>query len=480
MGAFYNRNQELTAFADAWDSDKAELALLYGRRRVGKTYMLQHFLSDARPHCYFLASAMSIADNIGQLAEALLAAHPSATGMTAADMPTLRSALQFYETIARERRFALVIDELQYLVAQDPSIPSQVQAWWDTSGIRSQAYVVLCGSHVGMMEALAGASQPLYGRFTLRQRLKPMTYDDTTLFYQDDRWSGRDKLIAYGVLGGTPKYHATFSDKQSLGSNIVRHVLSPSGLLHTEPEVMLASSSIRDPAFYNSVLHAIAQGETRRSNIEQRAGLTHSQFGFYSQSLMDMEWIDRETSVGDVSAKRSIYRITDHFIHFWYRFVSTLASELEFRKTLDVYKSRVEPYINDYMGRYVFEDICVQYLKKFGASRHDLQIRNAGRYWSRDGSVEIDIVGSLDDDGTLACECKWSSSPVGVGVYYDLMRNCALLSPPIGNGPLRYAIFSEADFDADMVETAARDNVVLVSGEDLIRARTSSTQAWQH
>jgi AAA+ ATPase superfamily predicted ATPase len=469
VGAFYNRDQELAALADAWESNKAELALLYGRRRVGKTYMLQHFLSNDRPHCYFLASAMSIADNIAQLAEALIAAHPGAAGMTVADIPTLRSALQFYETIARERRSALVIDEFQYLVAQDPSIPSQIQAWWDTAGIRSQAYVVLCGSHIGTMEALAGASQPLYGRFTLRQRLKPMSYDDTALFYQDGKWSGRDKLIAYGVLGGTPKYHATFSDKLSLGANIVRHVLSPSGLLNAEPEVMIASSSIRDPALYNSVLHAIAQGETRRSNIEQRTGLTHSQFGFYSQSLMDMEWIDREAPFGDVSGKRSIYRITDHFIHFWYRFVSTLASELEFRDTAEVYRTRVEPYLNDYMGRYVFEDICMQYLRKHGANRHGLQIRNAGRYWSRDGAVEVDIVGSLDDGRVLACECKWSSSPVGVGVYYDLMRKSSLLPQPTDSALFQYALFSAAGFDADMVATAARDDVVLVSGDDLLR-----------
>jgi len=471
MNAFYNRDQELAVLAGAWDSQKAELALLYGRRRVGKTYLLQHFLSGARPHAYFLASAMSLADNLAQLAQALLAAYPHATGVTAADLPTLRSVLQFHEQAARETRFALVLDEFQYLVAQDPSIPSQIQAWWDTTGIRSQAYLVLCGSHIGMLEALAGASQPLYGRFTVRQRLRPMHYDDTALFYQSDKWSIRDKLIAYGALGGTPKYHATFSDRQTLGANIIRHVLSPDGLLHAEPEVMIASSSIRDPAPYNSILHAIAQGETRRSHIEQRTGLTHSQFGFHAQSLMEMEWIEREAPFGDVSGKRSLFRITDPFIHFWYRFVSSLASELEFRETAEVYESRVEPYLNDYMGRYVFEDICLQYLKKFGASRHGLQIRNAGRYWSRDGSLEVDLLGRLEEGGILACECKWSSSPIGVGVYYDLIRKCALLPPPIGSGPFRYALFSAAGFAADLLETAARDDVVLVSADDLIGER---------
>lgn len=246
-----------------------------------------------------------------------------------------------------------------------------------------------------MMEALAGASQPLYGRFTSRRKLQPMAYYDTALFYQESDWSIRDKLTAYGVLGGTPKYHATFSLKTDLASNIICHVLSPDGLLHNEPEVVICSSSIRDPAIYNSMPQAVANGETRRSEIEQRAGVTPSQFGFCSQTLMDMEWMGREKPFGEDSAKRSIYTITDHFIHFWYRFVSTLAGELEFRDTEEVYAARVEPYINDYMGRYVFEDICMQYLKKYAANRHGLQIRNAGRFWSRDGAVEIDIVGDL-------------------------------------------------------------------------------------
>ncbi|MHB9038799.1 MAG: ATP-binding protein [Armatimonadota bacterium] len=468
MSKFIDRTYEMADLAEAWEQDGAQLRLLYGRRRVGKTYLLQHFLSETRPHCYFLASAMTIGSNLERLAQALIDSYPQGKDMTPASIPTLWSILQLYGEIAREQRFALVLDEFQYLVEADPSIPSQIQAWWDMAGLRSQAYVFVCGSHVGMMEALAGASQPLYGRFTSRCKLQPMAYYDTALFYEDSDWSVRDKLTAYGVLGGTPKYHAVFSSKEDFSSNIVRHVLSPDGLLRNEPEVVISSSTIRDPLLYNSMLQAVATGETRRSEIEQKAGITSSQFGFCSQTLMDLEWMGREKPFGEDSAKRSIYTIADHFIHFWYRFVALLAGELEFRDTEEVYKSRVEPYINDYMGRYVFEDICMQYLKKNAAIRHDLQIRNAGRYWSRDGKVEIDIVGDLVDGTTLACECKWSSSPVGVAIYYDLMRKVSLLQPPRDTSIVRYAFFSLAGFDENMVDTSARDDIVLITGEDLL------------
>ncbi|MHB9038916.1 MAG: ATP-binding protein [Armatimonadota bacterium] len=468
LSIFYDREQELADLADAWKSNDAKLMLLYGRRRVGKTCLLQHFFSDEHPCCYFLASSAAISDNIALLAETLIATHPSARGLTPADLPTLRSVLQFYADICRETRFALVLDEFQYLVQQDPSIPSQIQAWWDLNGLRTQAFVVLCGSHIGVMEGLAGSSEPLYGRFTARRKLPPMTYNNTAKFYHASKWSGRDILTAYGVLGGTPRYHALFDPDRSLGWNIIKHILSPDGPLHDEPEALISSSSVRDPAYYNSVLRAIAQGETRPTDIAQRTGLTLSQFGVYARNLMELEWMDRETPFGEDSTKRSIYRITDHFIHFYYRFVASLASDLEFRNTAGVYRTRVEPYLNDYMGRYVFEDICMQYLKNKAERFHGLLLRNAGRYWSRDGSVEIDIVGDLDDHRALACECKWSSSPVGVGIYYELMRKSRLLPPPRGNGMMRYALFSMAGFDQSLIDTATRDDVILISGDDLL------------
>lgn len=468
MKVFIDRQREIADLNEAWDRGRAELRLLYGRRRVGKTYLLQHFLSQGKPHCYFLASAMTIGANLERLAQVMIDAHVGRSHLKPADLPTLPAILALYEDMLRTQRCALILDEFQYLVDAEPSIPSQIQAWWDMTGIHSQAFVVLCGSHIGMMETLTGGSQPLYGRFTSRIKLQPMNYYDTALFYQNSDWSTRDKLIAYGVVGGTPKYHAAFSPDISLGSNIVQRILSPDGLMHNEPENTICSSSVRDPALYNSILRSVARGDTRRTQIEQRAGITPSQFGYCVQTLMDLGWMDREKPFGEDSAKRSIYTITDHFIHFWYRFVSPSAGALEFQDAFDVYATRVEPYLNDYMGRYVFEDICMQYLKKHAAGRYGLRIERAGRYWNRDGSVEIDIVGDLEDSRILVCECKWSSSPIGVSTYYDLMRKASLLPPPRNARTVRYALFSAAGFDDKMKETAVRDDVVLVTGEDLL------------
>ncbi|MCC6485537.1 MAG: ATP-binding protein [Armatimonadetes bacterium] len=466
MVTFYNRQRELQALTQRWEAPDGQFALLYGRRRVGKTYLLQHFL-EKKPHVYFLAAQTSLADNLSQLAQAALSAVPH-SGYSVADISTLNSILRFISSASRESRLAVVLDEFQYLLQQDPSLPSQIQAWWDTEGIRSKVFLVLCGSHLGIMDGLGGAQQPLFGRFTFRYKLPPMSYDDIASFYTSSHYTTREKLIAYGVFGGTPRYHALVNPRVDLHKNVCDLILSPLGTLHSEPEVLMSSSQVRDPAPYNAVLLAIAAGCTKFNEIAQRVKSSSSQLSFYLKGLLELEWITRERPFGEASEKRSIYAIADHFLRFWYRFVAVSRSQLELQDVSGVYRTRVQPYLDDYMGRYVFENVCLQYLNKCVPACYNLQILDAGRYWSRDGSAEIDIVADLDDGATLACECKWSSSPIGVNVYYGLMKKLSRLPPPRGTGPVRYALFSAAGFDESMTHTAVKDGVILVSGEDLL------------
>lgn len=467
MAPFYNRDVELRALAERWNAPDAQLAVLYGRRRIGKTFLLQHFLGEQRPHAYFLAAQTSLSENMTELAEALLACAPD-SGLSPADLPTFRSLLEFLWQIAKERRVALVLDEFQYLMALDPSLPSQIQAWWDARGLRSQAFLVLCGSHLGMMEGLGGAQSPLFGRFTFRHKLQPMTYYDTARFYEPSAYSNREKLLAYGVLGGTPRYHALFNPHESLSHNICERILSPVGLLHHEPEFLISSSQVRDPAPYNAALRAIAEGCTRANEIAQRVGITHSQLSFHLKTLMELEWVTREEPFGERSGKTTLYRISDHFLHFWYRFVAGLRSELEFQDVAAVYPTRVEPFLSDYMGRHVFEDICVQYLRRCGSQRLGQAITRSGRYWTRDAQLEVDIIAELADGRFLLGECKWSSSPVGMEVYYRLREKAARLPRPEYRQNPVYALFSAAGFHPNLEETARREGVLLVSGEELL------------
>jgi AAA+ ATPase superfamily predicted ATPase len=465
MQKFYDRGIELEALQGLWDSGGAELVLLYGRRRVGKTYLLQKFLGDGKPHCYFLAAQTSSGANLAELAKALIDIAPE-KGYGVEDLSTLRNILRFASSLAK-RRFALVLDEFQYLLEQDPAIPSQIQAWWDVEGIRSSLFLVLCGSHIGVMEGLGGPQAPLFGRFTFRHRLPPMTYKDVSLFYENSNYSDREKLMAFGILGGTPRYHALFDPRKSLGANIGTHILSSTGLLRNEPEILMLSSRIRDAAPYNAILRAIAEGRTKPNEIRQVVGATSSQLTFYLRTLMELEWIIREHPFGEDSERRSLYRINDPFLRFWYRFVDRLRSALEFQDYRELYRGAVQPYLNDYMGSQAFEDICRQLLQIEGTRLLRVGIEKASRFWSRDGSLEIDIMAELADGTVLFGECKWSSAPVGLNVYYSLREKAARLREK-GGAAERYIVFSAAGFTGQLQEAAARDGVLLVDAEKLL------------
>ncbi|MCL4552795.1 MAG: restriction endonuclease, partial [Candidatus Marsarchaeota archaeon] len=207
----------------------------------------------------------------------------------------------------------------------------------------------------------------------------------------------------------------------------------------------------------------------KSNEISQRVGIAPNQLSFYFKTLVEWEWAAKEYPLGERSDARAIYKIDDHFIHFWYRFVSRLRSDLEFNDTEAVYRARVRPYLDQYVGQFVFEDICHQYLRLRGSQLIGQPIRRAGRYWSRDGRVELDIMGELDDGTLLLGECKWSSSPVGLPVYYSLRDKIALLPQKPASQNARLVIFSLAGFDNDLAEVARRENLVLVSGEDLLR-----------
>ena len=129
-----------------------------------------------------------------------------------------------------------------------------------------------------------------------------------------------------------------------------------------------------------------------------------------------MDWIRREYPFDETSDRRSIYRAADNFLLFWYRFVAPGRSEMEFKDPSEVYDRRIGPHLSDYMGRLVFEGICHQWLRLKGTQSLGTGIIGSGRYWSRDGSLEIDVVAELEDGSYLLGECKWSSSPVGPGV----------------------------------------------------------------
>lgn len=484
---FYNRTSELAALERAWKrhGPGGQMMLLYGRRRLGKTYLLQRYVAAGvtgnevvRPHCYYLAEQTTAAAQRTALARQLLEAFPS-EGVTDEEIAISWNALfrhisqQVRLRGPEDGRFIVILDEFQYLVEQSPELPSVLQAWWDREGVHIPILVILCGSHLSVMSALGQESAPLFGRFNAGVfHLEPLSYEDVAAFYANRPDYGvAETLLMYGVFGGTPRYHALVDPGQPPDDEIITLLMQPRAILENEVRFLLSSEQIRDPAPYNAVLGAVATGETQFNRIQTLIGVERGTLSFYLRTLQDLGWLRREFPFGETSERRALYRLADPFLAFWYRFVAPLSSALQFSNPRLVYDERVAPALPEYMGRFVFEDICLQWLRRHAQERLGLTIRDMGRYWSRDGRLEIDVVGELDTDTFLFGECKWRADSVArLGDYSGLKAKVLALPDARWRDQPTFILFAVGGFAPELQQLAADpdERLFLVSGRDLL------------
>ena len=483
---FFDRHHELATLERAWrqarNSGQGQMALVYGRRRLGKTYLLQRFFGQdpvqpesAPQHCYSLAEQTTATAQRLTFAAQVLDALPD-NGVAGPEELAVswNAILRHVSTHCRgPEPFGLILDEFPYLVAQSPELPSVLQAWWDREGIQARLLVVLCGSQLSAMEALGAESAPLFGRFNGgRLLLTPLSYEDVAAFYQSSPLYGlRETLIMYGVLGGTPRYHAMADTSRPMASEIVDLLMRPRSVLENEVRFLLTSEQIRDPAPYNALLSAIAAGHTQFAALQQQTQTETAALSYSLRTLLTLGWIQREYPFEETREKRALYRVSDPFVTFWYRFVAPLTSALQFSNPDRVYAAQVAPFLADYMGWNVFEDICRQWLQRHAEERLGLTIQGAGRWWSRDGRVELDIMAKLATGAYLYGECKWSQDrPIGLTVFAALQAKVAQMPEEHQRRDARFVLFSLGGFTSDLHLLAAdpASRLSLVSGPDLL------------
>ena len=482
---FFNRIAELTALDRAWRNrgSGGQMTLLYGRRRLGKTYLLQRFFAGsatepAKSHCYYLAEQTTAASHRSALAAQLLEALPD-TGAGIEELAVSWNALLRYVSAhsrtrsADEGRFGLILDEFPYLVEQSPELPSILQSWWDREGLHSRLHVILCGSQLSAMAALGKESAPLYGRFNAGMMLlEPLGSEQVAAFYAGSTHYGLvEKLLMYGILGGTPRYHALVDTSRPMTEEVVALLFAPHCVLENEVRFLLGSEQIRDPGPYNAVLGAIARGETQFSGIQNQTGTERGVLSFHLKTLLDLGWIRREFPFGETGERRALYQVADPFLTFWYRFVAPLASVLQFSDPQRVYEEKVIPFLGDYMGWNVFELVCQQWLQQNARQSLGLSIQRMGRYWSRDGRTELDVVAELGDGTFLFGECKWSAqTPVSLSVYAGLKAKVQGLPEAKWRHNPTCVLFAVGGFTPELHALAAQpaERLHLVAGSDLL------------
>jgi len=455
---FVNRESEVQFLLDQTTSNRAELVIVYGRRRIGKTELLRKVFSKGKT-IYFVADLGADPDQRRRFSEAVNLSYPNP--LLQADIPPDWDALlRYIISLAEKERIVLVIDEFPYLCSSNPALPSILQRIWDEVGKDSKLYLILCGSFISFMEReILGHKSPLYGRRTGQLLVQPLPLRTLKGFFPG--YSSEERISAYAILGGVPAYLIQFTDRFSIRQNIERQILKPTAFLHDEVRFILMEE-LRDPKHYLSVLQSIAFGNARMNDIVQRTGIDRGPVSKYLSVLQDLRLIKRETPVTErhpEKSRKGIYRISDNFFRFWFRFVLPFKSRLVEARERRILEAEVLPHLDNFIGQ-IFDKICVEILR-YLADREKIELNydQVGRWW--DGSEVIDLVALAGNKPVFAAECKWSKKPVGMDVLKDLRRKTLLIHEGRGDR-LLLGLFSRSGFTKEVENLGRNGEVELI------------------
>jgi uncharacterized protein len=403
---FLGRERELATLQQLHDSGRPELFVLYGRRRVGKTELLQQFCQGRRA-VYFLAAQVRERDNLRAFRDALR----DALGDELVGNVEFRdwgAALGYASERAAGERLVVVLDEFPYLCEANAGLPSQLQQFWDTRGKKSSLLLVLCGSQVSFMEEEVLAERsPLFGRRTAQRRLEPLRPPDAARFFA--KWKAEERLLAWAVLGGMPAYLRRFEPRESFEQNLLREALSPEGYLFDEPQFLLRAE-FSSPTTYNSVLAAVAQGAQRVGDIALSVGVDATTANKYLHTLRELRIVARDIPLTDpdpLRSRRGTYRIEDRYLAFHFRHVQPNVSLIEAGRGARVLETSVQPD----RARLLEEariDFAMDWLRHSAGELLGAEIAELGRH----GGARVRIVGRLSSGALVAAALE---RPVGKG-----------------------------------------------------------------
>ena len=464
---FFNRVDDLATLQDHWDAAASEgqFFVLWGRRRVGKTELLNHFARDKRAF-YFEATDTTELTQLRNLSEEL--AQTSGNELyREAPFPSWTAALEALAQYVGDRPTLVVLDEFQLLAARQRELATLLSTWLRKTGRHLPVLFIIAGSEVSFFrkEVLGGQ---LYGRRTGQLQVRPLSQGDSALFVPG--YSPEDKVRTYAVCGGMPYYLQTFDDARPLRENILGNILYRGGLLHEEAELLLRQE-LSDPLNYFSVLEAVARGATRTSQMAAKTGLDVPQVSQTLRTLERLELVEqRRPATSSATSTKTSWAILDGFLNFYFRFVEPYRSRLRTREDAARHlQTTVLPQLDHFVSKPAWELICQQHML------HAEDAKTVGAWWGkvrvqerRTEEREVDAA-AIDLDGHVIAlgSCKWTNAPLGRGEETFLTQMQAHI--PRAENADRHYFYSRSGFDESLRRLASSDpaRYKLITPDDL-------------
>jgi AAA+ ATPase superfamily predicted ATPase len=464
MASFTNRIRELAALRTWWDQSRARPALVWGRRRVGKTALLQHFASQLGVRTVFHAGA-------GRSASQELAAFSRqvARGIGDGHLDLARrpyrdwdDAFEHLADLGATEPLLVVLDEFPEMMRMSPELPGVLRAFLDRPGATDGMRLVLCGSAVRTMQAIQEYRAPLYGRFDLTLQVHPFQPHEAAAMLP--RLAPADRAVVWGLVGGTPLYLSWWDQDAPLRDNLDRLACRPGAPLLTEGDLIMATEAEQAGEYPAAVLQAIACGKTRYQEIADAVGANPTRTLDRLRKLRLIERVHPVTE-SETRTKRALYQITDNLLRFYLYLLARYREEIE-RGLGETVTAPLVRRLDDYMG-WPYEEAFRAYLRRqavHGTLGPDIVA--VGAWWDRSSQYEIDAVVLAEPQlariPVLVGEAKWASQVNGGRLVADLAAKASHVTEDPST--LRYAICARHEIRSASPET------LLVTADDIFTA----------
>lgn len=465
---FIAREAELASLADMYQSPRFEMAVIYGRRRVGKTSLIKEFIKD-RPAIYVQGIEATKELNLNYLTNAVLDFENPDRLDRSFSYSDFRDIFSKVQDLAnkQEGKLIFVLDEFPYFAQSAPEISSVLQFAIDhVFKEYDNIMLILCGSSMFFMQhQVLGHQSPLYGRKTGQFKIRPFDIFDTKKMLPLVK--NEDLLAYYGITGGIPQYLSFIDQDKSIEENINRLFLRNNAILQDEPNVLL-QEELRKPATYYSILVALAQGKTKPNEIYQAIGLSSaSSLSPYLSRLQELEMVERKLPILEKNTKNATYHISDTMFQFWFQYISGQQDKISLNRTSGLL-ARIMADLPNFLGP-VFEKACKEWTWRQADLPFDPQ--EISSWWGYNPALrrqdEVDLVAvSYDKKEAIIGECKWRKAEKLSPQMLDTLRGrAALLSSKFGITKIHLYFFAK-ESSLSFKELAESQKVRLIIFDD--------------
>jgi len=459
---FVNRKTELAFLEGKWKENKAQLLVIYGKRRVGKTELSIHFAKD-KAHIYFLCERISSLKQLKKFTE-MVGTYFKDEFLPQNGFSDWEAAFKYIAK--KNKKIVLIIDEFPYLAETDNAVPSTFQKAWDLYLKDSKVCLILLGSSISMMEkTVLFHKAPLYGRRTGQLLIKPFHFGDIVETFPEKNFE--EVLSIYSVVGGVPLYLNKFCGKKIL--NVVeKEIFSKGQPLYEEVEFLLREE-LREPRNYFVILEALSLGKNKLSEIINETGFDKGTVSRYISILDSLQITKKEIPITEKipeKSRRGIYKIDDNFFNFWFRLIfrnRSLLEEGRIKEVISQLKITLPLLLSEnyekVAGEILFNAIMDRKVK--------VDFTNYGRWWNNNQEIDLVAINRIKNE-ILFGEVKWSNKQVGTDIYRDLKEKAQSVEWGKTGRKEYFALFSKSGFTKAMKEKADKDGIFLFHKDKLI------------